>query len=349
MSGCQSVEQLSIDYMLPGDISFPSSLRKVAVINNAPQALDGLTAENHPTRQEEDDEIVQATRHYHGYTAVTTESLAQALADENYFDEVVICDSALNSGTKGMNILSRDDVNSLAKNLDVDFLIALEDIQMDATYKIDFMPGWGLFYGTTDVKVYPIVRIYMPNHKNPTVTVSPNDSIFWDATGNSKNDVLSNLIQEKDMIRQASEFAGTVPVKHLLPNWKTAYRYLFTGGSVNMRDASVYAKEGNWENAIALWEIQYNTQKGKKKMKAAYNIALGYEMQDSINHALDWAIKAFNIACEIDHVDNETVHDANVIKNKRNYLLTALYINELQERKNSIHLLNAQMKRFEEE
>ena len=323
MSGCQSVEQLSIDYMLPGDISFPSSLRKVAVINNAPQALDGLTAENHPTRQEEDDEIVQATRHYHGYTAVTTESLAQALADENYFDEVVICDSALNSGTEGMNILSRDDVNSLAKNLDVDFLIALEDIQMDATYKIDFMPGWRL--------------------------VSPNDSIFWDATGNSKNDVLSNLIQEKDMIRQASEFAGTVPVKHLLPNWKTAYRYLFTGGSVNMRDASVYAKEGNWENAIALWEIQYNTQKGKKKMKAAYNIALGYEMQDSINHALDWAIKAFNIACEIDHVDNETVHDANVIKNKRNYLLTALYINELQERKNSLHLLNAQMKRFEEE
>lgn len=82
-------------------------------------------------------------------------------------------------------------------------------------------------------------------------------------------------------------------------------------------------------------------------MCAAYNIALGYEMQDSIDTALEWAIKAFNIAQEIDKMSKEVTSDTS-IENKPNYILTALYVNELQERKNSIDLLNVQMKRFDE-
>ena len=344
LSGCQSVELLSIDYMLPADISFPESLRKVAVVNNVPDNLP----ESSPAIQNGD--TLQSVRRYQGNATITAESLAEALAGENYFDEVVICDSALNhnKSTQGENILSRESVNTLAKDLNVDFLISLEDIQMEATHKMHFLPEWDSFYGTVDVKVYPSVRVYLPNHKKPMVTVSPNDSIFWEAAGNSESAVHAHLISEKELIEQASEFAGTVPVRHLLPSWKTAQRYMFTGGSVDMRDAAIYAKEGDWTTAIELWQNQYTQKKGKKKMHAAYNIALGYEMQDSITIALEWAIKAFTIAQEIDNVSNETIRNSS-IQDKPNYLLTALYVNELQERKNSINLLNMQMKRFNEE
>ena len=34
LGGCQTVEQLSIDYMLPAEVSFPPSLKRVAVVNN---------------------------------------------------------------------------------------------------------------------------------------------------------------------------------------------------------------------------------------------------------------------------------------------------------------------------
>ena len=42
LGGCQTVEQLSIDYMLPAEVSFPPSLKRVAVVNNMPsiQAFD---------------------------------------------------------------------------------------------------------------------------------------------------------------------------------------------------------------------------------------------------------------------------------------------------------------------
>ena len=348
ISSCQSVELLSIDYMLPADVSFPASLRKVAVVNNASD--NQREATQNSGGEKEADDSSPSVRHYQGDAAIAAESLAQSLANENYFDEVVICDSALNrnKNTQGGNILSRETVNNLAKDLNVDFLISLEDVRMEATRKMHFLPEWNSFYGTVDVKVYPTVRVYLPNHKNPMVTVSPNDSIFWEAAGSSEGAVDARLIDEKELIEQASEFAGTIPVKHLLPSWKTAQRYMFTGGSVDMRDAAIYAKEGNWEKAIELWQNQYATKKGKKKMHAAYNIALGYEMQDSIAAALTWATHAFTIAQEIDKVEDATT-DMEVLANKPNFLLTAIYINELQERRNSMNLLNVQMKRFDEE
>ena len=125
------------------------------------------------------------------------------------------------------------------------------------------------------------------DRSTPMVTISAKDSIFWEETGNGPF-VQSHLINEEDLIKQASEFAGSIPVKKLLPYWKTANRYLFCGGSVNMRDAAVYAGDKKWGTAIELWKQTYATKKGKKKMQAAYNLAVGYEMQDSIATALDW-------------------------------------------------------------
>ena len=84
------------------------------------------------------------------------------------------------------------------------------------------------------------------------VTINTNDSIFWDYAAPSIAQAGAGLISETEMLKEASEFAGTVPVKYMLPHWKTSSRYLFTSGSVNMRDAAVYVRENNWQQAIEL-------------------------------------------------------------------------------------------------
>lgn len=67
------------------------------------------------------------------------------------------------------------------------------------------------------------------------------------------------------MIREASEFAGSVPVNRILPYWKTANRYYFINGSVAMRDAAVYVKENEWEKASKLWEQAFKAAKNDKR------------------------------------------------------------------------------------
>ena len=179
------------------------------------------------------------------------------------------------------------------------------------------------------------------------VTISAKDSIFWEETGNGPF-VQSHLINEEDLIKQASEFAGSIPVKKLLPYWKTANRYLFCGGSVIMRDAAVYAGDKKWGTAIELWKQTYATKKGKKKMQAAYNLAVGYEMQDSIATALDWALKAQAEARIVDGVDKKDLTHLGKA-DLPYYVLTTLYVTELEERKAGLSRLNMQMQRFNDD
>lgn len=345
LAGCQSVEQLSIDYMMPADVSFPVSLKRVAIVNNMPEV-----PENKPIlakeKKKDDFEIARKVDYYNGDAAITTESLAQSLANENYFNEVVICDSALRARdiTPREGVLSQEEVNRLIHNLDVDFLIALENVQICTTRKIKYMRDWGIYYGTVDAKIYPTVRVYLPNRSTPMVTISSKDSIFWEETGNGPF-VQTHLISEEDVIKQASEFAGTIPVKKLLPYWKTANRYLFCGGSVNMRDAAVYVRENKWDTAIELWKQTYASKKGKKKMQAAYNLAVGYEMQDNIIEAAAWALKAQAEARIVDGVDKKDLTHLTQ-SDLPYYVLTTLYVSELEKRKEGLSRLNMQMQRF---
>ena len=299
-SGCQSIEQLSIDYMLPAEVSFPSALKRVAVVNNMPSIPDNkLILEENDEKKKDETEIARKTKYFNGDGKIATESLAEALANENYFDEVIICDSALRAHDMipRESTLSKEEVEKLTQSLDADFLIALENVQMRSIRKIEYLPEWGVYAGTLDLKVYPTVKVYLPQRNGPMVTVNASDSIFWDHAAPSMAQAGAGLISEKEMLREASEFAGTIPVSHMLPHWKTASRYLFTGGSVNMRDAAVFVREDNWDKAIELWKQTYEKKKkGKQKMYAAYNIALGYEMQDSIHTAEEWALKAQKVA-----------------------------------------------------
>lgn len=59
------------------------------------------------------------------------------------------------------------------------------------------------------------------------------------------------------------------------------------------------------EHSHRAMEANLRHPKGKKKMQAAYNLAVGYEMQDSIAAALDWALKAQAEARIVDGVDKK--------------------------------------------
>lgn len=351
MGGCQSVEYLSIDYLLPAEVSFPPSLKRVAVVNNMPDTPDRQMADDDTSKEKKGgNEAMHITRYYDGNATLATEVLAESIADVNYFDEVAICDSALRKMdiTPRESTLTSDEVEQLTRELDVDFLIAVENVQMRAIRKVESISPYGNAYlGTIDLKVCPTVSVYLPGRKGPMVTLNTCDSIYWEEVGNSVAYTGSRLISEKEMVRQGSEFAGTVPVRRLLPYWKTADRYLFTNGSVNMRDAAIYVKEKNWEEAIKLWKQVYQHKKGKQKMYAAYNLALGYELQDSIGPALEWARKAQAEALKVDKVEEKKSAEGVYAEDVPNYLLTSLYVTELEKRQESITRLKMQMQRFE--
>lgn len=349
LSSCQTMEQISIDYMLPAEVSFPAELRKVAVVNNVSATPDNLLKPEE-NKVKEENEVSRAVTYSPGNPQATAESLAKTIAAQNYFDEVIICDSALRATdvTPRESGLTPLEVKELAQGLGADVVIALENLQIKATKAIRYLPEWNGYYGTLDVKVYPTVKVYLPNRKGPMVTINNNDSIFWEEYGNTEVNVRGYLPTDEQMLSEASDFAGSLPVKYLLPYWKTSYRYLFVNGSVDMRDAAMYAKEKAWEKAFKLWEQAYNTAKSdKKKMHAAFNIALYYEMNDKLEDAEKWALQAQTLAQKVDKVKMEdTLIDLSKIPN---YYLATVYVNELKERTAGMAKLEGQMSRFNDD
>ena len=348
-SSCQTIEQIPIEYMMPAEINFPPELRRVAIVNNTSSTPDNKWIESDASRK--DDEIARAVAYHNGDAKIAAESLAEAIANENYFDEVIICDSALRANDKFTReeTLTQKEVKDLTENLDVDFLISLENLQLKATKTIRYIPDWSCYYGSVDVKVYPTLRIYIPKRKNPMLTIAPNDSIFWEEFGNTSSYVQTHLIKDSQIQQEASEFAGTIPVKHLLPYWTSATRNLYNNGSVNMRDAAVYVRENSWDKAFKLWEQAFNTAKSdKKKMQSAYNIAVYYEIKDELEQAETWALKAQELAHKIDKIDQRNKDNVD-ISEIPNYVMTSLYVVELQKRTAGLSSLNMQMNRFNDD
>lgn len=336
LASCQSLEPFSIDYMQPGRISFPDELTRVGIVNNVPNELPNQLSRYFTDQPDVDTPThTRQTSYFNGVPSLTIESLAQSIADAQYFEQVVICDSALRAHDEQLRAsgLTPQEVSQLANDLGVDMLISLESVQLREVKEMIYVASFGVFAGDIAVNVKPVLQLYLPGRETAVANINATDSIYWQEVGNTMQQVRSRLVSNEEMLRQASDFAGTIPMKMLLPYWETARRYFFTSGNVKMRDGVVYARENHWDQAQALWTEAYNgTSSKKKQFFAAYNLALACEMQDQIEEACTWA----NLAVE----KAPTPEYLNLAKK---------YQNELDKRKGNLSILKAQLNRFKDQ
>ena len=204
------------------------------------------------------------------------ETLAGFMADSKYFNQVVICDSALCSDDYSQT-LSLDEVNQLSSMLGVDMLVSFE-------------------------------RLFL--------------ELYFD---------FAYRISEKELIDEATRHASSVMCNKIVPYWQTVNRLYFDGGCVEMRDAGVYVNEGDWGAARDLWTQVYNRQKkGDTKFRAAYNIALSYEMTGDMEKTEEWLKKSS------DYVKSGSEEE----------MVLKYYISQFSKRKGEFGKLNIQMGRF---
>lgn len=330
-ASCRTLDTVSIDYLLPSDVSFPTSIKTIGVVNNT---LGSSSARD--IKQLNDNNSVYSdvivTLEGDGKTA--TEELANNVANGNYFESVIICDSVLraNDLIAREPKLGKEEVKELADNLNVDVILALEQIRLYLKKGLVYYPEIPFPESTIDATLHTVARIYLPNRDEPLVTLSDTDSIYWTGTWNIN----------EGMIKEASAFAATLPVRHILPTWKNVTRYYYAGESVEMRDAVVCIRENSWDEALALWKTVYAKKSEKGKMRAAHNIALYYEMKDDLEEAKSWLEKALAIA-EKKVKKNEK---GEVVETTSDYTLIALYYSDLMTRIGNLSKLNIQMQRF---
>lgn len=312
-ASCSSLQTISFDQLQAADVSFPDAVKKVAVINNMPVLA---TKESRETVSAE----------LEGDGKVAAEALARNIADVNYFDQVVICDSIFraNDEVPRVNvILTKEEIGQLTEDLDVDMVFSFDRIHIQTKPGILFFPDFPVPIDAVDAVISPIVRVYIPNRDKPLFIVAKQDTISWE---------IDPTLSDEKIIKEASEYAASIPVDHLLPHWKEVTRFYYDGGNVEMRDAGVCLRENNWEGAYELWKTVYDQKKGQQKMKAAFNMALYYEIKDDLEKAKEWIENARKL----------------IKPGSKDEQLILFYSFELDNRRDKLSRLRIQMKRFDD-
>lgn len=313
LASCSSLQTVSFEQLQAADVSFPDAVRRVAVINNMPVL---------PTK----DSGGTISPELEGDGKVATEALAENIANVNYFDQVVICDSVFRAhdDVPRVNVLlTKDEIAELTEDLGVDMVFSFDRIHIQTKPGVLFFPDFPMPIDAVDAVLSPIVRVYIPNRDKPLFIVAKQDTISWE---------IEPTLSDKKIIKEASEYAASIPVEHLLPHWREVTRFYYDGGSVEMRDAGVCLRENNWEGAYELWKAAYEKKKGQQKMKAAFNIALYYEIKDEVEKAKEWMENARKL----------------VKPGSKDEQLITFYSLELDDRGNKLSRLRMQMKRFED-
>ena len=174
-------------------------------------------------------------------------------------------------------LLSPEEVRSLARDLGVDMLFVVNAAAVSTTREM-------VYSVYDDEERVPAVRgammldahIYLPGRDRPFQHFTDRDTLYWEADG----------LTERQLVDDASRRMAMLPVRHVVPLWDTVERYYYRGGTVNMRDGAVAMAEGDWDLAARCWQREYDSRKGRQKMRAAFNLALYHEMKGDIAGAL---------------------------------------------------------------
>ena len=291
---CSELLYFSVEQMLPPEIMPEQTAKSIGVVNNFSQ---------HNVIVINDEALI-----FPCDPDSVKEQIALSFANAGILDRVVVLDSLLyplDSITP--QILPQNKVNALCQELEVNMLYSV-----DYACVITNTAARGI---GRPVIAYLCSRIYTPD----------TDSISGTATMDRK--IVENWYYDTAQVRrlmpQVPKMLAEEAIEPYLPSWKERERvFYYDRLCYELREAKVYVDENNWEAAGEQWSTLATSKQRLRRFQSAYNMALYYEMTDSI----DKAIASLDLAKEIaikkipKHNIETQVIDTSIVKKYRQAL-----------------------------
>lgn len=258
LTSCTEILYLNIEQMVPPEIMPDQMARSVGVVSNFSPSNVIVVDEETLILPCDADSV--------------KEHLALLFAEACILDRVVVLDSLLYpQGDTHPHLLEQDEVNALCQQLDVEMLYSLEY----ACVTVKTAPQ-GIM---RPVNAYICIRTYLADTEGQPGSSSSYKKIIEYMESNS------DAVYAK--MHQAPQVLAEAALTPYLPSWKERERvFYYDRFSYSLREARVYVKENNWEDAAREWQLLTDSRQRLYRYMAYYNLALYYEMTDHINQAL---------------------------------------------------------------
>lgn len=299
MGSCAGIRYMTIETREPAQVTLPAGVRKVLIVSNVAQQPNDI---GHNIKRIGKDKFDKTTASSDSVAIYYTEALAQFLGEEEYFDDVLYSDRQLRRDNNFWleQPLQPEVMIEMKNESGVDAIISLDKLVMQ-TNRTDHFHQEGYIYGDISGKIQSVIRVYLPTMDGQIPAVQFNDSLKWEGYDISDGRAYAELIlpTQEDAMKELAVYAAERMTKVFSAHWEFQDRWLYTSVKSKMREADLYAKNHQWEEAIPIWESVFNRERNKNnRAKTAHNIAVGYEMLDDMEQAVKWANTAFDLMME---------------------------------------------------
>lgn len=292
-SACSTIEYIGIETYNPAEVTFPRSVGKVLIVNNAvPQPENvGYTYNLYGT--------VQDTARARADSALfdACRSLGKSIVDVSFFNDVLLYHDGTRQDGKHLvdKKLTPGTVKELCDETGTDAIISFDRLLFRMEKNVVAFAE-GFVAGGVDVHISGVVRSYLPARDNPLATVYMEDSVFWSESADNMELLKLYLPTPDEALRAAGQYIGAKVTPNFVPHWENETRWFFKGEGARWKEATAYALSDKWEEAALRWRQIYTKSSGwKERAKAASNLALYYEMNTQLKEAFDWATKSYNL------------------------------------------------------
>lgn len=299
LGSCAGIRYMNIETREAAQITLPANVKSVLIVNNVVQQPDDVGHNIKKLGKRTSDRTKASSD---SIATIYTEALAQFLNEEEYFDNVYYNSEPIR---KDKNFwmeqpLSPEKMIELRNESGADAVLSLDRLMIN-TNRTDHFYQEGYTYGDITGHIESTIRVYLPTIDGKIPSVQFVDSLSWEGydieSGRAYADF--TLPTNEDAMKELAVYAAEKMTKVFSPHWEYQDRWIYTSMNSKMREADVYAKGHEWDNAIAIWENEFTKERKKvNKAKIAHNIALGYEMLDKMELAQTWANTASDLMIE---------------------------------------------------
>jgi hypothetical protein len=299
LSSCSTINHVRIETYNPAEVTFPSDVKNVLVVNNAvPQPdsvgyvyiMGGLLQDT--SRVKADSALFDACKH-----------LGETMVDAHFFNDVLL----YNGNTRKDTAFTEDKpltpigIDSLCAITGADAVISLDQILFSTTRNVSFFAE-GYVEGTIAAYSTALYRSYVPGKSKHLAEIVVNDSLFWDESAESLRDLNQIIPDPENTLREIARDIASKATLNFVPHWQEETRWYYSNMGTSWKEATALAASKKWSDARKIWMNIYDSSRGwKSKAEAASNIALCYEIESKLTDAYEWAHRSYQLYT--DHKD----------------------------------------------
>ena len=297
LTACSGMLYTSIDVLRPAKISFPEDVNHLLIVNNSlPQPhtyghTTELYNEIRKTISIETDSLA----------LFSLASLSEAMAEKEFFGSIHLMHESVktDSNFSDASYPDKDYLNDLAQKETADGIIALNRILVNDKIGELYDTDQSTYIAYLEAIYDYNWSVHFPD-KNQIYSFAAKDTVYWESESYYRQRAIDGLPDRRNALIDGALISGRRSVSKFIPYWEQSDRYFFKFQDKKLKQGfdAVYVK--NWDAAIMIWKDLLGTTSNKsKKIKAAHNLSVLYEIKGDIQQAYDYSSRAMEVYMDI--------------------------------------------------